>query len=225
MIRLRGIGKRFAGRTLFQGLDLDLVPGHTTVIVGKSGSGKSTLLRVCNQLERHDTGTVECGPIAIPADLPVREWQRRATALRRRTGMVFQGFQLFPHLNVLDNVTLAPRVVQGVARAAAEVKAKELLELVSMRDAASRFPARLSGGEAQRVAIARALATDPEVLLLDEPTSALDPASTASVVAVLRDLRQRGFTLAMVTHDPDLGREIADTLFDLDANRGPTGDR
>ncbi|MBL8755614.1 MAG: amino acid ABC transporter ATP-binding protein [Planctomycetes bacterium] len=216
MIRLRGIGKRFAGRTLFTGIDLDLRPGHTTVIVGKSGSGKSTLLRLCNQLERHDEGTVECDPVVIPAGLPAAEWQRRAQALRRRTGMVFQGFQLFPHLSVLDNVTLAPRVVQGVARAAAEAKAQSLLELVGMGDAATRFPARLSGGEAQRVAIARALATDPEVLLLDEPTSALDPASTAAVVAVLRDLRRRGFTLAMVTHDPGLATEIADTRFDLD---------
>jgi polar amino acid transport system ATP-binding protein len=219
MIRLRGLGKRFGERTLFAGVDLGLQPGRTTVIVGKSGSGKSTLLRLCNQLERQDSGTVECGPIVLPADLPRQEWQRRAQALRRRTGMVFQGFQLFPHLNVLDNVTLAPRVVQGVARPVAETKAAGLLELVGMGDAAARFPARLSGGEAQRVAIARALATDPEVLLLDEPTSALDPASVAGIVAVLRDLRRRGFTLAMVTHDPDLAKAIADTVFDLDAFR------
>lgn len=215
MIQLRGVGKRYGGRVLFAGLDLDFVPGKTTVIMGKSGSGKSTLLRLLNQLERHDAGTVALAPIEIPAGLPLREWQRRATALRRRTGMVFQGYQLFPHLCVLDNVTLAPRVVQHVPRAAAETKARELLELVGMGAATDRFPARLSGGEAQRVAIARALATEPEVLLLDEPTSALDPASTASVVGVIADLRRRGFTQVMVTHDPELGRGLADRLVEL----------
>ncbi len=215
MIQLRGIGKRFGERVLFSGLDLDLVPGKTTVIMGKSGSGKSTLLRMLNQLERHDEGVVRLAPIEIAAGLPHGEWVRLATALRRRTGMVFQGFQLFPHLCVLDNVTLAPRFVQGAARGAAEAKARALLELVGMVGAVDRFPARLSGGEAQRVAIARALATEPEVLLLDEPTSALDPASTAEVVGVIGDLKRRGFTLAMVTHDPDLGRSLADHLVEL----------
>ncbi|MDO8349129.1 MAG: ATP-binding cassette domain-containing protein [Planctomycetota bacterium] len=215
MIELRGIGKRYGGRVLFEGLDLDLVPGKTTVIMGRSGTGKSTLLRLINQLERHDAGIVRLLPIEIPAGLPHGEWTRRATALRRRTGMVFQGYQLFPHLCVLDNVTLAPRIVQGVLRDVAESKGKALLDLVGMGAAVERFPARLSGGEAQRVAIARALATEPEVLLLDEPTSALDPASTAGVVQVIRDLRQRGFTLAMVTHDPDLGRSLADHVVEL----------
>lgn len=215
MISLRGVGKCYGDRVLFADLDLVLERGRTTVIMGKSGSGKSTLLRMCNQLERHDTGSVDMAPVEIPAGLPVREWHRRATALRRRTGMVFQGYQLFPHLCVLDNVTLAPRIVQGVERATAEAKARQLLELVGMAAAADRYPARLSGGEAQRVAIARALATEPEVLLLDEPTSALDPNSTAGVVAVIADLRQRGFTLAMVTHDPDLGRSLADHLVEL----------
>ncbi len=215
MIQLRGVSKSYGGRVLFAGFDLDLVPGKTTVIMGKSGSGKSTLLRLCNQLERHDQGSVSLAPIDIPAGLPHGEWQRRATALRRRTGMVFQGYQLFPHLNVLDNVTLALRVVQKVEPLVAAAKAVAMLELVGMAKAVDRFPARLSGGEAQRVAIARALATEPEVLLLDEPTSALDPASTASVVAVIADLRQRGFTLAMVTHDPELGRSLADHLVEL----------
>ncbi|MFY9342248.1 MAG: ATP-binding cassette domain-containing protein [Planctomycetota bacterium] len=215
MISLRGVGKRWGERALFAGFDLDLEPGRTTVIMGRSGSGKSTLLRLCNQLERHDTGVVSLDGLEIPAGLPVGEWQRRATALRRRTGMVFQGYQLFPHLSVLANVTLAPIRVRGVPRALAEAKARELLELVGMAGAAERFPARLSGGESQRVAIARALATEPEVLLLDEPTSALDPDSTKGVVAVIADLRARGFTLAMVTHDPDLGRSLADRLVEL----------
>ncbi len=215
MIRLRGVGKRYHGRVLFTGLDLDLVPGKTTVVTGRSGSGKSTLLRVCNQLERHDEGSVDLLPIEIPAGLGHAEWRRRATVLRRRTGMVFQGYHLFPHLSVLDNVTLAPRVVQRVPRAEAESKARALLELVGMAAAADRFPARLSGGESQRVAIARALATEPEVLLLDEPTSALDPASTAGVVAVIADLRRRGFTQMLVTHDPALSKALADQLVEL----------
>ncbi|MBP8298977.1 MAG: amino acid ABC transporter ATP-binding protein [Planctomycetes bacterium] len=215
MIELRGIGKQFGGRALFAGLDLDLLPGKTTVIMGRSGSGKSTLLRMLNQLERHDAGTVRLGEIEIPAGLPHGEWVKRATALRRRTGMVFQGYHLFPHLCVLDNVTLAPRIVQGREREAAEARAMELLKLVGMQDAADRFPARLSGGESQRIAIARALATEPEVLLLDEPTSALDPGSTAEVVKVIGDLRDRGFTQAMVTHDPELGRRLADRVFEL----------
>ncbi|MBM4063606.1 MAG: amino acid ABC transporter ATP-binding protein [Planctomycetes bacterium] len=220
MIELRGIGKSFGGRTLFRGLDLELVPGTTTVILGRSGSGKSTLLRIVNQLERHDEGTVRGAGVEIPAGLPHRQWLRAATALRRRTGMVFQGFQLFPHLTVLDNVTLAPRVVHRLPREPAEARARELLELVGMGLAANRYPARLSGGEAQRVAIARALATEPEVLLLDEPTSALDPASTFDVVRVIADLEKRGFTLVIVTHDPDLGRDLADRVVELG---GPAG--
>jgi ABC-type polar amino acid transport system ATPase subunit len=215
MIRLRGVAKRYGTRVLFERFDLELARGKTTVIMGRSGSGKSTLLRLFNQLDRHDEGTVELEDIQIPAGLGHGEWKRAATRLRRRTGMVFQGFQLFPHLTVLQNVTLAPRVVRGVASAAAAAKARELLDLVRMGAAADRYPARLSGGESQRVAIARALAMAPEVLLLDEPTSALDPDSTREVVEVIRDLGRKGFTLAMVTHDPDLGRSVADHVVQL----------
>ena len=129
--------------------------------------------------------------------------------------MVFQGYQLFPHLTVLDNITLAPRIVQQKPREVAEQKARELLELVRMSAAVERWPARLSGGESQRVAIARALATEPEVLLLDEPTSALDAESTAGVVQVISDLGRRGFTQVLVTHDPVLGRSLADHLVEL----------
>ena len=215
MIRLAAVTKRFGDRTLFQGFDLELERGKTTVITGRSGCGKSTLLRLFNQLERHDAGTVALDGIEIPAGLPHAEWQRRATALRRRTGMVFQGYHLFPHLTVLANVTLAPRLVRGEERSSIVERALQLLDQVGMRAAADRYPARLSGGEAQRVAIARALAMAPDVLLLDEPTSALDPGSTDDVIAVIRDLRNRGFTQAMVTHDPDLARSLADRLVEL----------
>ena len=215
MIRLEGVTKRYGGRTLFQGFSLALAQGKTTVITGRSGSGKSTLLRLFNQLERHDEGEVVLDELRIPAGLPPAEWQRRATELRRRTGMVFQGYHLFPHLTVLANVTLSPRIVRGETSAAAEARARELLAMVGMQAAAERFPARLSGGEMQRVAIARALAMQPEVLLLDEPTSALDPSSTADVIAVIKDLRSRGITQAMVTHDPDLAKSLADELVQI----------
>ena len=215
MIRLEGVTKRYGSRCLFQKLSLALAPGKTTVITGRSGSGKSTLLRLFNQLERHDEGEVVLDELRIPAGLPQHEWQRRATELRRRTGMVFQGYHLFPHLTVLANVTLSPRIVRGESIATAEARARELLSLVGMQAAAERFPARLSGGEMQRVAIARALAMQPEVLLLDEPTSALDPGSTADVIAVIKDLRTRGITQAMVTHDPDLAKSLADELVQI----------
>lgn len=215
MIRLEGVTKRYGGRTLFQGFSLALAQGKTTVITGRSGSGKSTLLRLFNQLERHDEGEVVLDELRIPAGLPPAEWQRRATEMRRRTGMVFQGYHLFPHLTVLANVTLSPRIVRGETSADAEARARELLAMVGMQAAAERFPARLSGGEMQRVAIARALAMQPEVLLLDEPTSALDPSSTADVIAVIKDLRSRGITQAMVTHDPDLAKSLADELVQI----------
>jgi ABC-type polar amino acid transport system ATPase subunit len=215
MITLRGLGKRFGDRELFGGLDLDFPPGKTTVLTGRSGSGKSTLLRILNQLERHDAGVVHIDGLDIPAGLPHREWHRRATRLRRRTGMVFQGFQLFPHLDVLANVTLAPVQVKRLQPAAARRHALELLESVGMAAAAHRYPARLSGGESQRVAIARALAMEPEVLLLDEPTSALDPASSKDVVAVIEGLRARGFTQVLVTHHLDLAKRLADQLVEL----------
>jgi ABC-type polar amino acid transport system ATPase subunit len=215
MIALRGVTKRYGDRALFTRLDVAFAPGKTTVITGRSGSGKSTLLRLCNQLERQDEGTVAFDDLTIEAGLPHREWQRRATLLRRRTGMVFQGYHLFPHLCVLDNVLLAPRLLARGNDDELRARARTLLEQVGMAAAAERFPARLSGGESQRVAIARALAMQPEVLLLDEPTSALDPQSTADVVAVIRSLRERGTTQVMVTHDPELAKSLADQLVEL----------
>jgi ABC-type polar amino acid transport system ATPase subunit len=215
MIGGRGLGVRHGARVLFSNLDLQAAPGTITAIVGPSGSGKSTLLRLLNQLERHDQGVVVCGDLEIPAGLPEREWQRRTALLRRRVGMVFQGFQLFPHLSVLANVALAPHVVHGVPKAVAAARARALLAQVGLTAAADRLPGRLSGGEAQRVAIARALATEPQALLLDEPTSALDPASVASVVGVLRALREQGQALVLVTHDPGLAATLADRTVNL----------
>ena len=201
MIRLEGVTKRYGGRTLFQGFSLALAQGKTTVITGRSGSGKSTLLRLFNQLERHDEGEVVLDGLRIPPGLPPAEWQRRATELRRRTGMVFQGYHLFPHLTVLANVTLSPRIVRGETSAAAEARARELLALVGMQAAAERFPARLSGGEMQRVAIARALVHRPGLILADEPTGNLDTANGENVLALLRELGdETGISIVLVTH-------------------------
>ncbi len=217
MIELRGIHKSFGGRALFAGFDCAFERGKTTVITGRSGSGKSTLLRMLNQLERHDQGTLRVGDLEIPAGLSDGEWKRRALQLRRRTGMVFQGYPLFPHLDVLHNVMLAPVRAFGVEQRIAEQRALELLASVGMDAARDRRPARLSGGESQRVAIARALATGPEALLLDEPTSALDPKSTEDVVRVIEGLRAKGMTLVMFTHSQELARRIGDRIVEVGA--------
>jgi len=217
MIEVRGIHKSFGGRALFAGFDCAFERGKTTVITGRSGSGKSTLLRMLNQLERHDQGTLRVGDLEIPAGLSDGEWKRRALQLRRRTGMVFQGYPLFPHLDVLHNVMLAPGRAFGVEQRIAEQRALELLASVGMDGARDRRPARLSGGESQRVAIARALATGPEALLLDEPTSALDPKSTEDVVSVIEGLRAKGMTLVMVTHSQELARRIGDRIVEVGA--------
>jgi ABC-type polar amino acid transport system ATPase subunit len=227
MIELRGIHKSYGGRALLAGFDCVFERGETTVITGRSGSGKSTLLRMLNQLERHDQGTLRISDLEIPAGLADRDWKRRVLHLRRRVGMVFQGYQLFPHLDVLDNVTLAPTRAFGVDAVRARSHAMELLAAVGMDGAATRRPARLSGGESQRVAIARALATEPEALLLDEPTSALDPKSTEDVVRVIEGLRAKGMTLVMVTHNHDLARRLGDRVVELGStnNAGPTSMR
>ena len=212
MIEVSGIRKQFGQRTLLADFSCAFGRGQTTVVTGRSGAGKSTLLRILNQLERHDAGVVRIDDLEIPAGLPEAEWKRRATALRRRTGMVFQGFQLFPHLDVLANVTLAPVRVRGTDPADAQARAMALLEAVGMGHAASRWPLRLSGGEAQRVAIARALAMEPEALLLDEPTSALDAASAEDVVRAIEGLRARGMTLVVVTHSQELAQRLGDRI-------------
>ena len=204
MIRLRGVTKRYDGRVLFAGIDLDLVPGRTTVVTGPSGCGKSTLLRLCNQLERHDEGTVSLSPIEIPAGLAPAEWQRRAAALRRRTGMVFQGYHLFPHLCVLDNVTLAPRRIRRTPRASANEQAMVLLKRVGMQAHAHKYPWQLSGGQQQRVAIARALANDPPVIVADEPTGNLDSRTAHEIFDLFSSLIEHGKTLLVVTHDKEI---------------------
>ncbi|HEY8587947.1 MAG TPA: amino acid ABC transporter ATP-binding protein [Naasia sp.] len=210
LLRLDGIRKSFGGTEVLRGIDLEVAEGDVVALIGASGSGKSTLLRVVNLLERVDDGQVflRGEDITDPKVKPDR--------VRARIGVVFQHFNLFPHLSVLDNVTLAARHVHGVSRRDAETRAKELLDRIGLADRGSAFPDRLSGGQQQRVAIVRALATDPDLLLLDEITSALDPMLVGEVLSLVRDLADGGTTIVMATHEMAFARDVADRVVFLD---------
>jgi general L-amino acid transport system ATP-binding protein len=184
--------------------------GQVTAIVGPSGSGKSTFLRTLNRLEAHDSGEIVVDGIELNSDL------KNLDAIRREVGMVFQSFNLFSHLTILRNVTLAPMRVRKMGRADAESKALNLLERVGLRNQADKYPVQLSGGQQQRVAIARALAMDPKVLLFDEPTSALDPEMVNEVLSVMRELAYSGITMLVVTHEMGFAREVADRIIFFD---------
>jgi polar amino acid transport system ATP-binding protein len=205
------VRKRFGRRWVLGGVDLVLPEGTATVLIGASGSGKSTLLRCVNLLETVDDGTILLDGediTAVRAD---------ADAVRRRIGVVFQAYNLFPHLSVLDNITLGPRRAQGVARCDAEEQARGLLSRFGLLEKAADYPDRLSGGQQQRVAIVRALATRPRLLLLDEVTSALDPELVGEVLSLVRDLRGEGMTMLIATHEMGFAREVADEVCFLDA--------
>ncbi len=206
MIRVRELSKRHGEREVLRGVSAEVAKGETIAIVGPSGGGKSTLLRCLNFLEDFDAGEVEIAGVQLA---PGMRDQPRLRALRTKVGMVFQQFNLFPHLTALGNIALAPHVVRKVDRAAAERRARELLARVGLGDRAGAFPHELSGGQQQRVAIARALAQDPEVLLFDEPTSALDPEMRDEVMAVIRDLAAGGMTMLVVTHEMSFARDVA----------------
>ena len=209
-IRAEGIVKRFGANTVLRGVDLEVQDGEVVCVIGPSGSGKSTLLRCLNLLERPTEGRVFLGTDELTAPgAPV-------DALRRRMGMVFQSFNLFPHRTVLDNVTLAPIKVLRVDPAAARSGAMELLASVGMADKASEHPSRLSGGQQQRVAIARALAMRPEAMLFDEVTSALDPELVKDVLGVMRSLAEGGMTMVVVTHEMGFAREVGDRVVFMD---------
>ncbi|WP_280422312.1 amino acid ABC transporter ATP-binding protein [Nocardia carnea] len=222
-VELCGIRKSYAGTEVLRGVDLAVRPGEVTAILGPSGSGKSTLLRLINHLEKVDAGTVRVGGELVGYrrkggtlhELREREILRQ----RSRIGFVFQNFNLFPHLTVLENVALAPISAQGRPRAEAEAAATELLERVGLGDRTTAYPRQLSGGQQQRVAIARALALRPKVILFDEPTSALDPELVGEVLDAIRGLVRDGATLVIVTHEVGFAREIADTVVLLDAGR------
>ena len=206
MIKATGIKKSFACLHAVKGVDIEVYDGEVLCIIGPSGSGKSTFLRCLNMLETPDEGTVEVdGVLVTPANLQ---------EMRTKMAMVFQNFNLFDHLNVLDNITIAPINVKGVAKAEAEAKAIELLELVGLGEKAHAYPRNLSGGQKQRVAIARALAMDPEIILFDEPTSALDPEMVGEVLDVMKELAREGMTMVVVTHEMGFAKEVAtDVIF------------
>tara|TARA_B100001173_G_scaffold281473_1_gene265681 strand:+ start:3280 stop:4020 length:741 start_codon:yes stop_codon:yes gene_type:complete len=200
------------GSRALDGVSLEVASGEVLVVMGPSGSGKSTLIRTFNGLENLDSGELDVLGVRLDAaheERPVRE-------IRRRVGMVFQQFNLFPHLSILDNITLAPVKVQKRPKAQAEQRAIELLDQMGIREQAHKFPAQLSGGQQQRVAIARALALDPEVMLFDEPTSALDPERVKEVLDAMRQLASAGMTMVVVTHELGFAREVADRVMFMD---------
>lgn len=213
LLSVRGLRKSFGANVVLNDVSLDIEPGQCVALIGASGSGKSTLLRCINLLEQVDDGVIELGGRDI-ADPRVD-----ADRVRSRMGIVFQAYNLFPHLSVLDNVTLAPRRVHKVARAEAETRSMTMLDRVGLADKATARPDDLSGGQQQRVAIARAMVNSPDLLLLDEVTSALDPELVGEVLDLLRDLRAEGMTMILATHEMGFARNVADTVCFLDAGR------
>jgi polar amino acid transport system ATP-binding protein len=220
---MRGLRKSFGGNLVLDGVDLDVREGEVTVLLGPSGSGKSTLLRCVNHLEKPDAGFVEIAGELVGyrhAGDRLHELRTRAvTRQRAHIGMVFQQFNLFPHLTVLDNITEAPVAVRGVPRKEAAARARELLARVGLAGREDSYPRQMSGGQQQRVAIARALAMEPRLLLFDEPTSALDPELVGEVLAVIQDLAVSGMTMIVVTHEIGFARKVADTVVFLDGGR------
>lgn len=212
IVSLKDVTKRFGRFTALDGVTLDVTAGETVVVIGPSGSGKSTLIRCINRLEAHDGGTIVVDGLTV-ADT------RDLTRIRAETGMVFQSFNLFPHLSVLRNVALAPVRVRGLGWREAEARARKLLERVGLAAHVDKFPSQLSGGQQQRVGIARALAMEPKVLLFDEPTSALDPEMVGEVLDVMRSLARTGVTMVVVTHEMGFARQVADRVVFMDHGR------
>jgi polar amino acid transport system ATP-binding protein len=212
-ISLREVTKSFGGTKVLDGVTLDIEQGQVVSLIGPSGSGKSTLLRCINLLEPVDDGAVllDGEDISVPG--------LDANPVRRRIGMVFQSYNLFPHMSVMDNITLAPIRAAGIPRREAETAAVALLERFGLSDKATSFPDQLSGGQQQRVAIVRALAMGPEVLLLDEITSALDPELVGEVLDVVRELKSTGITLVLATHEMGFARDTSDVIVMLDGGR------
>mgnify|MGYP001580916073 CR=1 FL=1 len=222
MIDLRAVNKWFADLHVLKDISLCVRPGERVVVCGPSGSGKSTMLRCINRLEAHQSGRIVVDGIELNEDT------QNIAAVRREVGMVFQQFNLFPHLTAAENIMLAPTKVRGLSGAAARKRAEELLAKVGIPEKAEQLPARLSGGQQQRVAIARALAMDPKIMLFDEPTSALDAEMIREVLDVMRQLAQEGMTMVVVTHEIGFAREASDRVVFMDAGRiiedSPTGE-
>ena len=217
LITVRGLRKHFGELEVLRGVDLDVHAGEVIAVIGASGSGKTTFLRCINFLEEYDEGSISVGGETVgyafdEAGRRRRRPERENERLRARVGMVFQSFNLFPHLRVIDNVTLGPINVLGESQAAAERRGKALLEKVGLGAKVGAYPATLSGGQQQRVAIARALAMNPTIMLFDEVTSALDPELVGEVLQAMRDLADEGMTMLVVTHELLFAREVADRV-------------
>ncbi|GAA2844076.1 amino acid ABC transporter ATP-binding protein [Streptosporangium fragile] len=210
LLTIEGLWKNYHGHSVLRGIDLAVEPHEVVCLIGASGSGKSTLLRCVNLLETVDDGTIRLDGEEIT------DVRTDPDTVRKRMGIVFQSFNLFPHMNVLDNITLAPRKVHGVGRRQAEQQARDLLARFGLADKAAAYPDQLSGGQQQRAAIIRALATQPRLMLLDEVTSALDPALVKEVLEIIRELKEGGMTMILTTHEMGFCREIADTVCFLD---------
>jgi ABC-type polar amino acid transport system ATPase subunit len=215
VISVRTLSKRHGDRLVLDKITAEVAKGDTIAIVGPSGGGKSTLLRCMNYLESFDGGEIDIAGVKLVPGMGVRD-REILRALRVKVGMVFQQFNLFPHLTALENITLAPKVVRKIDRTAADKRGKELLARVGLGDRAGAYPHELSGGQQQRVAIARSLAQDPEVLLFDEPTSALDPEMRDEVMGVIKDLDAGGMTMLVVTHEMQFAHDIANRVWVID---------
>ena len=213
IIRLRGVNKWFGRFHALRDVDLEVGRGERIVICGPSGSGKSTLIRCINRLEEHEEGEIVVDGVTLTENL------RAVEKIRREVGMVFQQFNLFPHLTVLENLTLAPRTVLKLPRPAAEERARQQLARVRIGEQAGKFPGQLSGGQQQRVAIARALCMQPRMMLFDEPTSALDPEMVKEVLDVMLELARAGMTMVVVTHEMGFARQVADRMLFMDEGR------
>ena len=211
LLQVDGLYKAYDQHLVLRNINLAVEPHEVISLIGASGSGKSTLLRCVNLLEEINAGSIRLNGEPISASLP------NANRVRQRIGMVFQSYNLFPHMSVLDNITLAPRQVLGVKRAEAEEAARALLERFGLADKAGEYPDRLSGGQQQRVAIVRALALKPDLLLLDEVTSALDPEMVGEVLDIIRELKGIGMTMLLATHQMAFARQISDRVAFLDA--------
>ena len=209
MIQIRDLHKSFGDLHILKGINLDVQKSEVVVVIGPSGSGKSTLLRCVNYLEVPTSGTVTIDGQTIDPEVNIN-------TVRAEVGMVFQHFNLFPHMSVLHNITLAPIKVRGMSRFVAEKIAMELLKRVGLSEKANAFPAELSGGQQQRVAIARALAMNPKIMLFDEPTSALDPEMVNEVLEVMKSLAESGMTMMIVTHEMGFARQVADRVLFVD---------
>ncbi|SEG78673.1 polar amino acid transport system ATP-binding protein [Nonomuraea solani] len=210
LLTVEGVWKNFGDHSVLRGIDLEVRPHEVVSLIGASGSGKSTLLRCVNLLETVDDGTIHLDGEEIT------DPRVKVDDVRKRLGIVFQAFNLFPHMTVLDNITLAPRQVHGAGRAQAEEQAFGLLARFGLGDKARAYPDQLSGGQQQRVAIVRAMATQPRLLLLDEVTSALDPELVVEVLGVIRELKGSGMTMILTTHEMSFCRDISDTVCFLD---------